>query len=68
MGQFAKDLLTLLDWPIEALIRHAANQVDARKEMMRDQGALVIYLTGDNCDQPSSTLIDDLLTARQSDN
>lgn len=68
MGQFAKDLLTLLDWPIEALIRHAAHQVDARKGMMRDQGALVIYLTGDNCDQPSSTLIDDLLTASQSYN
>ena len=67
MGQFAKDLLTLLDWPIAALIRHAARQVDARKGMMRDQGALVIYLTGDNCDQPSSTLIDDLVTAIQSD-
>ena len=40
----------------------------ARKGMMRDQGALVIYLTGDNCDQPSSTLIDDLLTASQSYN
>lgn len=67
MGQFAKDLLTLLDWPIAALIRHAARQVDARKGMMRDQGALVIYLTGDNCDQPSSTLIDELVTASQSD-
>lgn len=60
MGQLAKDLLTLLDWPILGLCRHATRQADSRPTKSRTESALVIYLTGDNCDQPNSELFNEL--------
>jgi hypothetical protein len=61
MGQLAKDLLTLLDWPVEILSRHAKRQVDSRPTKPRTKGALVIYLTGDNCKQPTMELLNELI-------
>lgn len=60
MAQLAKDLLTLLDWPTEVLNRHAAKQVGSRQVKSQIQSALVIYLTGDNCDQPAGELLNEL--------
>jgi hypothetical protein len=65
MGQFAKDLLTLLDWPIDGLRQHAARQVESRTTKSRSERALVVYLTGDNCDQPSSELLNDISPRRE---
>ena len=61
MGQLAKDLLTLLDWPTEVLKRHAAKQVGSRRTKSQSQSALVVYLTGDNCDQPGGELLNELV-------
>ena len=61
MGQLAKDLLTLLDWPMEVLKRHAAKQVGSRRTKSQIQSALVVYLTGDNCDQPVGELLNELV-------
>jgi len=61
MGQLAKDLLTLLDWPIESLGRYAARQAESRPAKSRTERALVIYLTGDNCDQPNDELLNELI-------
>ena len=60
MDQFAKDLFTLLDWPIESLSRHAKRQVDSRHTRSHLESAMVIYLTGDNCDQPDNELFNKL--------
>lgn len=60
MGQLAKDLLALLDWPIQALRRHAERQVISRASSSPSENALVIYLTGDNCDQPSQEFLEEL--------
>lgn len=66
MGQLAKDLLTLLDWPIEDLSRHATRQAESRATESQTTSALVIYLTGDNCDQPNDALLHELNVARES--
>ena len=66
MGQLAKDLLTLLDWPIEDLSRHATRQAESRATESQTTSALVIYLTGDNCDQPNDELLHELNVARES--
>lgn len=60
MGQFAKDLLALLDWPIETLSKHAERQAVSRATRLPIKSALVVYLTGDNCDQPSEELLKNL--------
>jgi len=65
MGQLAKDLLTLLDWPIGFLRQHAVHQVESRSTKSRSERALVVYLTGDNCDQPNSKLLNDIRTSRE---
>jgi len=53
-------LLALLDWPIEALRRHAERQVISRASSSPSENALVIYLTGDNCDQPNEEFLKEL--------
>jgi hypothetical protein len=65
MGQLAKDLLTLLDWPVGFLRQHAVHQVESRPTKSRSERALVMYLTGDNCDQPNSGLLHDICTSRE---
>lgn len=60
MGQLAKDLLTLLDWPIGSLVEYAGHQVTARKQSPRSEVALMIYLTGDNCNQPTIDFLNEL--------
>lgn len=65
MGQLSKDLLTLLDWPVGFLRQHAVHQVESRSTKSRSERALVVYLTGDNCDQPNSKLLDDIRTSRE---
>lgn len=55
MGQFASDLLELLAWPIGLLEAEADRQRSYREIPSEDHGyTRVIYLTGDNCTQPSA--------------
>jgi hypothetical protein len=65
MGQLARDLLTLLDWPIDGLGRHAARQAESRPAKSRMESALVVYLTGDNCDQPNDELLNELIVGSE---
>lgn len=66
MVQLAKDLLLLLDWPIEELSQHATLQAKSRATKSQTTSALVIYLTGDNCDQPNDELFHEINVARES--
>jgi len=61
MGQLARDLLTLLDWPIGSLDRHAARQTIHRPARVRKASPQVVYITGDNCDQPTEKFLKDLV-------
>jgi hypothetical protein len=67
MGQLAADLLSLLNWPIEPLRSHANRQRNVRSERRLldelSQSTLIVYLTGDNCQQPSSELLHQILTS-----
>ena len=63
MGQLAKDLLSLIDWPVDLLAKHAENQIAARPAESPTETALVVYLTGDNCDQPGQQLVEDIRAA-----
>lgn len=64
MGQFAKDLLTLLDWPVDLLRQHALRQVAHRSCHAQFDKAVIVYLTGDNCDQPAIDLLAEISTSR----
>lgn len=64
MGQFAKDLLTLLDWPVDLLRRHARRQASHRSRHNKDDNVVVVYLTGDNCDQPAIELLTEISASR----
>jgi hypothetical protein len=67
MGQLAKDLLALLDWPVESLYKYAKRQISSRLTQSRTEKALVIYLTGDNCDQPSNELLTEIIDESKAD-
>lgn len=64
MGQFAKDLLTLLDWPVDLLGQRARRQVAHRLRHTQYDEAVIVYLTGDNCDQPTIELLAEISTCR----
>jgi len=66
MGQFAADLLSVIDWPVTTLQKHAIRQKTNREsQQVIDQFAdstAVLYLTGDNCRQPEPELLTEILT------
>jgi hypothetical protein len=65
MGQLARDLLTLLDWPIGSLESHATHQILHRPTRVRKASPQVVYITGDNCDQPTEKFLKDLVGGRE---
>ncbi len=67
MGQFAADLLSLLNWPASTLTQYAQKQRSYRESTVPPDSscasALVVYLTGDNCAQPSVDFLNEVLGA-----
>ena len=65
MGQFAADLLSIMDWPVTTLENHDTRQKANRQSLqIIDQLAdsiAVLYLTGDNCGQPKPELLVEIL-------
>jgi hypothetical protein len=65
MGQFMRDFLSLLEWPPVTLRRFSEKNRVARDSNCTVSSELpeiyVLYLTGDNTEQPTKTFVQDLL-------
>ena len=75
MGQFCVDILNLLEWPLATLRERSNSQLEFRsKNEIVSQANVnqadaekmsVIYLTGDNTEQPSNQFIESFLVEAQ---
>ena len=75
MGQFCADILNLLEWPLATLRERSNSQLEFRsKNEIISQANTnqadakkmsVIYLTGDNTEQPSNQFIESFLPEAQ---
>ena len=71
MGQLAADLMNLLEWPVEVLHNRSEVQRESRPRQseeskdVEEPSVLVIYLTGDNTEQPQSGFLDKVIRQQE---